>query len=243
MKISFKVLWAITTLVCAFAIASCTGSSGDDGKDGAGGPQGPQGEKGIQGIQGPIGPQGLRGTSGDQGPIGLQGLKGSTGDQGIPGVPCAGCVDTASIVAGAVTNYWTKIGATDATTSFTTPGVWEPLPDMSLDVNSSGGFFLIQFAAPFQVSTDGSNPNAAQVRLLIDGVQASTAGGQGNAQLEAETSHRSIGVISFIHPEILSPGSHTISVEWRAAVGSNRWVNQVAQIHGKRVLTIIELKR
>ncbi|MCK5690206.1 collagen-like protein [Myxococcota bacterium] len=85
------------------------GETGETGPQGIAGIQGETGEQGLTGIQGE---KGVQGETGETGLPGLQGLIGVTGSQGIagiqgetgdPGVPCSGCVDSATLADGAVT--------------------------------------------------------------------------------------------------------------------------------------------
>ncbi|MEQ9500038.1 MAG: hypothetical protein RIT81_24400 [Deltaproteobacteria bacterium] len=82
------------------------GNVGPRGPTGNTGPQGPIGNTGNPGPQGPtgsIGPQGPAGAIGPAGPTGNTGATGNTGPQGATGatgpagVPCASCVNDASI--------------------------------------------------------------------------------------------------------------------------------------------------
>jgi hypothetical protein len=81
-----------------------TGPQGPVGPIGATGPQGPVGPIGATGPQGPAGPAGATGATGPQGPVGPIGATGPQGPAGPPGVPCMGCVNAASLAAGAVTS-------------------------------------------------------------------------------------------------------------------------------------------
>jgi hypothetical protein len=84
------------------------GDKGPNGDPGAIGDKGPAGDKGEAGDKGPAGDQGLpgdKGPTGDQGPVGDKGPTGDEGPAGAPGQGCAnGCVTTASLADGAVTN-------------------------------------------------------------------------------------------------------------------------------------------
>ncbi|MEQ8980606.1 MAG: hypothetical protein RL846_21880, partial [Deltaproteobacteria bacterium] len=77
-----------------------TGNTGPQGPAGPAGPAGPQGNVGPQGpvgSVGPAGPTGNTGSPGPQGATGSTGPQGATGATGPAGVPCASCVNDASI--------------------------------------------------------------------------------------------------------------------------------------------------
>jgi len=215
----FKLLTLSFVLVFSVLIFGCEGSKCKEG---------PQGEQGPTGEIGPQGPQGI------QGPQGLQGPQGDPGPQGSPGVPCAGCVDTNSIAAGALSNSWQVEGTNDICVTFAEGRI--QLSNMSQTIGTtSGSLVYINFNAPFDTDQFGG-AYAAYLYLVVDGVIVQ------KSQLYTESA-RTIGHISLSRIEYLSAGNHTIRVDWTCPSGPGSQVCQNGSSQGKRVLSIIEFKR
>jgi len=152
-------------------------------------------------------------------------MEGETGPQGPPGVPCDACIDTASIIPGAVTSYWQAEGRGDIQTS----GTWALMPDMELNITTSGGPVLIVFNASFRAETGG----VIHIRLLIDDQAVDQKIGGSSNTFSAFT-------ISLSRIVELSPGDHKVRIEWGV---SGAFPGTITQSNGARVLTVIELKR
>jgi len=218
---------------------NCNGEQGPKGDTGPQGPQGLPGADGAQGIQGPTGPQGPQGPSGPQGAQGLQGIQ---GPQGPAGVPCASCVDTSSLQDSAVTTAKIAAGALSdvrrqavGTTDIclTPPSGWTDLILISMNPDQDGNF-LILFNGPFDMTGAQS---AVYLRLVIDGTAVA------NTQLWQENG-RTIAPMSIMYAQSLTAGNHVVKIQWEApSPAGYPQICQNGASQGKRILSIIELKR
>ncbi len=111
---------------------------------------------------------------------------------------------------------------------------WHDDPDLHITANFAGGGVLIEMSSPGTWSD--TERKAIDARLLIDGVQVATAR---NAYVfSASGWNESQTSITWFQE--LSPGTHTIQVQWRAMAGINRaWIGS----RSTRTLTVLELKR
>jgi len=113
----------------------------------------------------------------------------------------------------------------DATSSTS----YEILPDMELNITTSGGPVFIVFNASFRAENGG----VIHIRLVVDDQEVDQKIGGSSNTFSAFT-------ISLSRIVELSPGDHKVMIEWAI---SPTFPGTIKQCNGPRVLTAIELKR
>ena len=115
----------------------------------------------------------------------------------------------------------------------TTDGQWHDDPALSITANFFGGDVLIELNSP-GTWCDTHN-KAIDTRILVDDAEVAKA--RTSFQVDGGYAERQTSIQWF---QTLSPGTHSIRVQWRAASGIN-----TARIgmYSTRTLTVVELKR
>lgn len=143
----------------------------------------------------------------------------------------AGTIGTGELATNSVTNVHFAWNAT--TLQLQEDGEWYDDPALYLSGDFSGGNVLIQLVSPG--TWCGTGGKSIDVRILVDGTEVATArtAFQSNAgYAERQT--------DLMWVESLTPGNHTIQVQWLASTGIEQ---AMVGSHSVRTLMALELKR
>lgn len=144
-----------------------------------------------------------------------------------------GSITTAKLADGAATGFWYVKGTSDASTNSTSSAL---LPEMSLDIVTTGKPVEIQFDTGFMVSGDAT-VGYVSFGLWIDGQEKSR---------HAQRAYRSGESTSFqlAWVETLAPGPHTIQIKWLSSSDTLLAIaGAAANVHEQRILIVREHRR
>jgi len=147
--------------------------------------------------------------------------------------PPDGSITTAKIADGAATGFWYVKGTSDASTNSTSSVL---LPEMSLDIVTTGKPVDIQFDTGFMVSGD-ANVGYVSFGLWIDGQEKSR---------HAQRAYRAGESTSFqlAWVETLTPGPHTVQIKWSSSSDTLRAIaGATSNVHEQRILIVREHRR
>jgi hypothetical protein len=142
-----------------------------------------------------------------------------------------GSIDTVDMVSGSVTDVY-FVSSADAM-NLQPDDQWHDDVALSISDSFDGGNILINLTSPG--TWCDTEKSAIDVRILIDGVavtKARTSFQHSMGYAERQT--------DLVWSQSITPGSHTITVQWKAGVEINQAMIGMAS---RRALTVLELKR
>lgn len=142
-----------------------------------------------------------------------------------------GSITTAKLAESSVTDVYFSSSGTSL--ELQEDNQWHDDPALSVTADFSGGEVLILLDSPGTWCNTGGR--AIDTRILVDGV--SVAHARTSFQTSAGYSERQTSINWF---QALTPGTHTIKVQWQAETGIDI---AVAGAASTRTLTVLELKR
>ena len=167
------------------------------GVPGPAGPTGPEGPTGPSGATGPEGPAGPSGATGPEGPTGPSGATGPEGPAGTTGQNARTVFSTGGVTV--------SLG-----------GDWTPVPGLSLTADVPAGA-VVYVATDGGVAMSGTGRAHVEVAIFVDG--ARTQGGLRRMSVAEATTDVDTWAISLSLE--LAPGTHTVDVRARHAVGGS----------------------